>query len=200
MTVETQAKIKHNLTFEPEEHRYFLDDEEIPGVTRILALAGLTNHFNQDEEAALRGQYVHTATVLFDDNELDWLTLDPVLLPFVSAYQKFTEQYPHKIIKKELGVYSATYRFAGRLDRVIEVDNHLELYDIATGGLDPAKALQTAAYDICYEEMMGQKIQERFGLQLKDNGSFSRVSYKERTDRGVFLGALAGVNWRRNHR
>lgn len=192
--------MEHNLTFEPEDHRYFLDGEEVPSVTKILVLAGLTNHFNQDEEAALRGRYVHAATALLDDDNLDWTTLDETLLPYVLAYQKFTQQYQHLIVNKELLVYSTTYRFAGTLDRVIAANGGFELYDIATGGLDASKSLQTAAYQICYEEMASVKITGRFGLQLKDNGKFSVVSYTDRLDRGVFLSGLNCVNWRRNHR
>lgn len=187
--------------FDTEEHKYFLDDVEISGVTRTLALAGLSSHFNKDEEAAIRGRYVHDACSLLDDDNLDWGTLDPTLLPYVMAYSQFKDQYPHIIVEKEMLVYSATYKFAGRLDRVIEIEpQHLELYDIGSGGLDASKSLQTAAYQIAYEEMTGRKISGRFGLQLKDNGQPNRIAYKERTDRGVFLGALAGVNWRHNHR
>ena len=190
----------HILTFEPEGHRYFLDGVEVYGVTKILALAGLTSNFNHDEEAALRGTYTHDATVLLDNDELEWLALDPVLLPYVSAYQKFTEQYQHKIIETELKVFSATYMFAGRLDRVIETNGELELFDIKSGGIDPATALQTAALQLCFEEMTGRKIQRRFGLQLKNNGKFNMVSYKDRLDKTVFLGGLNCVNWRKNHR
>lgn len=185
------------LTFDESEHKYFLGGEEIPGVTRILALAGLSSRFNIDEEAALRGRYVHQACSLLDDEAgLDWETLDDVLVPYVAAYQKFKEQYPHKVIEGEKIVYSDIYRFAGRLDRVIEVNGHLELYDIASGGLDAVKALQTAAYQICFEEITGKKIAKRFGLQLRNNGQPNMIPYNEKTDKGVFLGALGCVNWK----
>lgn len=188
------------LSFDPEEHKYFLDGKELISVTRVLALAGLTNLFNRDEAAALRGRYVHQACCLLDEDNLDFETLDPVLVPYIMAYQKFKDDYPHKVIEKELKVFSATYQFAGTLDRIIGIEDRLAILDIKTGTPDLATALQIAGYQICWEEMTAKRISKRFGLHLKNDKNYSLVEYKNKQDKNVFLAALAMCRWRENNR
>lgn len=195
-------KINHEyfkINFDSKMHEYFVEDKKVNSVTQILEMAGVTNQFNKNEEARLRGTVVHEDTCLIDNSKLDLKHIEEEYLPFINAYLQFKNDYPHKIIEQELIVYSDCYKFIGTLDRVIERNNKLELYDIATGGLDISKSLQTAGYQIAYEEMTGRRITKRFGLQLKSNSCYSMVHYKEKTDKNVFLGILAGVNWRINN-
>src|SRR3990172_11014149 len=72
------------LRFEPEPHRYALDGRELMGVTQAigLALAGTLGEEHWTEEARLRGQYVHEAILLHSQDDLDELTLHPLVPPF----------------------------------------------------------------------------------------------------------------------
>ncbi len=142
-----------NITFNEELHEY--RDEKgniIPSVTQIIQGAGLVDFSRVSQgvldDASLRGTVVHKITELYDHSELEETTVDPQLVGFLVAYKKFLADYKVKgFIAIESIVFHDGFRYAGTLDRVVELeDGRKMLLDIKTGEESPAHDLQVAAY------------------------------------------------------
>src|SRR4051794_4738377 len=74
-----------------DDHRYLLGDRELPGVTSILQDVGLADFSAPwfSDAVKERGQLVHEAIAIDIEGDLDDETLDPVLVPYVSAWRQF---------------------------------------------------------------------------------------------------------------
>lgn len=109
------------ITFNAETHTYYVDGLKIPGVTSILKGAGLIDFSMVPtdilERAFKFGTAVHLATELDDRDNLDIVSLDAPLLPYILAWRKFKQDMGCKILSIEERVYSAKYRYCGTLDR-----------------------------------------------------------------------------------
>jgi hypothetical protein len=139
-------------------------------VTDVLADVGLTHYEWADETARTRGDYVHRMTEYFDRGELDTETLDPALVGYLSAYQRFHADVRPVWTHIEHRVHDEVYGYAGRLDRAgswVGVDR--AVLDIKSGPPSPATAIQLAAYRRCLPEPHTWR---RFALQLSDDGSY----------------------------
>jgi hypothetical protein len=184
------------LVFEPAEHRYFLRGQELISVTQTLKIAGLVEDRFYTEEARQRGVYVHQACQLLDEGDLDWQGLDPVLRPYVEAYQDFLRVARPLWVFIEHRVYDEVRGYAGTLDRAGLVFGRTEplIIDIKTGSLPPFVGPQTAAYRRCLPESHTWR---RAALHLRSDGSFSLVPLDDRHDESVFLAALTVAQWKR---
>ena len=82
------------LDFNAEAHEYRLDGQLVPSVTQVLAVLedfeGVPWHLL--EAARKFGQHVHEACALMVRGELDWASLDPALVPYVEAAQRFIDE------------------------------------------------------------------------------------------------------------
>jgi hypothetical protein len=82
-----------------------------------------------------RGRMVHAATVMIDNDTLDWKALDERLKPFCDAYVTFKMMAGPVMEATELVVVHPSYRFGARLDRVMKLpgQNRLLVTDIKCG-------------------------------------------------------------------
>ena len=55
------------LSFDPITHQYRLDGERVPSVTQVLSVCGLIDDTWYTEESRQRGQAIHLATKLLDE-------------------------------------------------------------------------------------------------------------------------------------
>lgn len=182
------------LTFTPDDHRYYLNNVELPSVTRILADMGFVDTGYFTPESAQRGTYVHRACELDDTGELDEASLDAVLRPYVDAWRAFKTESGITIDLIEKPVASEIYRFAGTVDRTGTVFGEPALLDIKSGAVQSATALQTAAYEIA----LGGKL-KRYAVRLMNTGKYKLHPYVDRQDRQIFLSAVACWHWRKNN-
>jgi len=185
------------LNFNPENHTYEIGGTFYPSVTQILRSVGLIDFSGIDqlilERAAGVGRAVHEATHYYDDGELDFGDLDPYLVGYVTAWKKFREQTPMVFDQIEVPLCSTTYGFAGTPDRIGSDANGPLVLDIKTSSVVPAwTALQLSGYQILAKLTTAK----RLSVQLKPNGSYSVVEYRDRKDREVFLACLAVHQWR----
>ena len=175
------------LIFNPENHVYTIDNIYLPSVTTIIKAAGLIDTTWFTEGATTRGTYVHQATELYDKNDLDEAALDPALVPYLNAYKQFLNDTGFCIDGIEKRIHSATYGYAGTLDRLGKFpgENINSILDIKSGV--PAKwhGAQLAAYALCYPEP-----HNRYGLYLSDNGTYKLKRFRDRNDMQVFLACL----------
>ena len=183
-------------SFNPETHEYFIKNRKAPGVTGVLKEAGFIDGEWYTEESRQRGTAVHEATQFLDEDDLDWDTLHPKILPYVKAYEKFKLDTGFKPDLVEHRVFSDLYHFGGTLDRTGTFPNGDEtLLDIKSGAIAFWTALQTAAYDYCLD-----KRRQRMAVQLKNDGTYKVKTFKDPNDIKIFLSAAVVVNWKRNQR
>lgn len=175
-------------------HVYRDAGKVIPGVTSILREAGLIDTAWFNEYSRLRGELVHQACALYDRDDLDMDTLDPVLTPFVNAWIKFRKDTGFQVMATEELVYNPIRVYAGTLDVRGLLGSDPVIIDRKTGAAQPWAALQLAAYADCFE--MHYK---RFVIELDDAGKYRLIEHKDRSDIKVFLAALSVVNWRKNN-
>lgn len=187
----------HTIDFIAAEHRYLLNGErELPSVTKILKDQGLIDDQWFTEQARLRGDYVHLACRMLDDEELAIDSLDPGIAGYVAAYQKFLTLTTPDWIYVEHRVFDPVLGYAGTLDRAGLLQGEKVLLDIKSGGLYPSVGPQTAAYRRCLPEPHTWK---RTALQLSGDGSFTLHPLTDRGDEEVFLSALRLAQWKARH-
>ena len=148
----TRAQTVSGLEFEPITHTYRLDGVVIPSVTQILEATGISDYSmipNATRNMALkRGSLVHEAIQFDIEGDLDWETLDPVLVPYVEAARHFRADYGLGGGFVEFRGYNPKWRFAGTLDyRPGDL-----LVDWKCGGAAPWVRTQTAAYASFFPE------------------------------------------------
>lgn len=186
------------LTFDPAEHRYVLDGvRELPSVTTILRAQGLVQDAWFTEQARLRGDYVHLACRMLDDDELDETTVDPIIAPYVNAYRAFVTTVKPEWTYIEHLIFDPVLGYAGTLDRAGAMQGEdWALVDLKSGGIYPAVGPQTAAYRRCLPNGHRWK---RFAVQLKADGHFTLHPLTDRSDEDTFIAALRLHQWKARH-
>lgn len=185
------------LDFIAAEHRYLLDgDRELPSVTAILKDAGLVDDDWFTEASRMRGEYVHLACRMLDDDELAEESIDPAIQPYLDAYRKFLNVAKPEWIYVEHRVFDPVLGYAGTLDRAGAVYGDKYLIDLKSGGMPPSTGPQTAAYRRCLPQPHTWK---RAALQLKDDGTFKLHPLTDRADEAVFTSALTLWQWKRRY-
>lgn len=157
------------LDFEASSHTYRLDGKVVPSVTQALTLLEDFEHVPMHllEAARLFGGHVHEACHLWNTGEIDWATLDVVLVPYVEQWAKFVESNDITIIASELAVAHPLYKYAGRMDVLAEWDRRRCLIDIKSGAVPKTVGPQTAAYAEAYERAKPCiRIARRYCVQL----------------------------------
>lgn len=191
------------------------DGRDVPHVTHILTETRLATDFEQllarggraaetIEQARLRGTAVHADCHAYDDGDLDWGTVHPVVLPYLNAWIRCCEEKGLVPIAhaRERQVFSATHWYTGFLDGLFAYGPLTVLVDLKTGDPDDAAChLQTMAYQLAWEaEHPDQRIDERWAIQLVPQ---ARVPYRitnytrrpgAHADLGKWLAALCTFN------
>lgn len=180
--------------FNEADHSYWLGDRRLDGVTEILTASGIADYRWSNGDAMIRGTYVHAATVMIDRGTLNWETLDPALLPYCNAYVSFLEDKRPTILLSEKPMYHPDHLFAGRPDRVMEMDGDIILPDLKSGAPNRATVIQTSTYRELVETSEGIKCRKCFSLHLKNTGKYQLskpISLMEaKRYYNVFLAAL----------
>jgi hypothetical protein len=180
-----------DLSFDPATHEYRLPNGAIvPSVTQILSAVGVSVDFEALRASSERtaaaidlkrdiGTALHADAYAFDDNDLDWSTVDPRVEPYLQAWATFRENTGLVPTTRERRVYNPFHGYAGTLDGIFRRPNGgLVLVDIKTGDPDDSGcAFQTAAYVAAYEfeHRDGEALAERWGVQLVPE---SRIPYR----------------------
>ncbi len=181
------------LTFDEASHVYLLNGAKVPGVTGVLHNEGFIDSAWFTEYGRDRGTKVHKAIQLYDADELDEESLDPVLRPYLEAWRRFKEEAHVTIEASEVRLASETYGFAGTIDKVARIGSTPAICDLKTGPVSGWVGLQLAAYHI----LLNEPARRRYAVQLNNDGSYRLHEFKDRSDRQVFLAALTIHNWKR---
>jgi hypothetical protein len=159
-------------------HQYFIDGVEVPSVTTILKSAGIIDDRFYTEAGRERGTAVHLACQLLDEDDLDFDSVAEEISGYLKAYQAFKKDSGFKPLKIEEGVYNRVYQYAGRYDRLGEIDGKIVLMDIKTGAIPKWVELQLLGYETAIVDMgrafqnFVNPVEELFALQLRENGAY----------------------------
>jgi CRISPR/Cas system-associated exonuclease Cas4 (RecB family) len=116
------------------------------------------------------------------------------VLNCVNAYLKWEKENKIKWVVNEGLVYSKKYDFVGKLDAIAKINGKTYLIDYKSSkGIYEEFYLQTAGYQLAYEEEHGKCIDGRILLHLgKEDGAFEHreiLDYEK--DKKGFIGLLA---------
>jgi hypothetical protein len=173
-----------DLIFDAETHTSKTPDgRDVPHVTTVLSAVGVTADFDDLSRvhqrvaeniraAAARGQAVHADCHAFDDDDLDWHSVDPRVAPFVEAWAEMREREQLVPVQRERRLYHPVWHYTGTMDGVFlhRRSGHRVLADIKTADPDDAAAhLQTAAYECAYvhDAPPEQRVDERWSVWLQ---------------------------------
>lgn len=187
------------IEFDELTHTYKLNSVVVPSVTQCTGLLQDFSCVPRDvlQAAADFGTHVHTATELYDHGVLDEEKLDENLVPWLAAWKRFLAETGFEIAGLEQIVYSKSKRYAGKLDRVGMLNGKKAIIDIKTPtNVSKAAGPQTAGYAQAYEEMTGEKVAGRYAVQLKGDGSYRLIPYKDKNDVHIFNACLSVVSWK----
>lgn len=169
-----------DLTFDPVAHEYRRPDGiVVPSVTQILSGVGISVDFDELAGMSHRvgqaidlkrdiGTALHADAHAFDDDDLDWSTVDPRVEPYLRAWATFREHTGLVPTTRERRVYHPTFDYAGTLDGIFRhPTGRFVLVDVKTGDPDDSGCqYQTAAYAAAYNVERPDPIAERWGVRL----------------------------------
>lgn len=129
------------IDFEAAGHVYRLKEtgEVLPSVTTILKETGISKDFDNLSSMGSKlrhdistkrdlGTAVHADSHAFDDDDLDWETVNSEVRPYVEAWAVFRQNYPHlRPAVRERLVYHPGYRFVGTLDGIFMLAGEREI-------------------------------------------------------------------------
>lgn len=194
------------MRYDADTHTYYADDDSVlPGVTTVCQVVSPLPTFRDMEDSRDIGRDVHLLTQLFDENDLDVLTIDPFYTAYLAAWQAFLVNFSFVPIEVEEAVEHPKHRYAGTLDRVGLAcfkggPPVRTLIDIKTGVVMPVAAIQTAAYAEAWNAQHSRrKIERRLAVYLREDGSYLVEPHIEPSDFAVFLNALGVYRWRMTH-
>jgi hypothetical protein len=189
------------LTFDPIEHRYFVDGKPVDNVTRALSLLVDWSKVKADvlENARQEGVAMHRTIELYEARDLDEETLPAWLKPRLDAYKAFKAETGFEVEASEERVYHPVYRYAGTADLFGRFERSrnprkavIDLKRSFAGGR--AIGLQTAAYGEARRERerAGNSVGPylRYALQLRADGSYRTQEYTNPRDFINFLAVL----------
>jgi len=135
------------IRFEKATHTYWDGEDRVPGVSEILKGAGVVRkYYAKDTTARDRGTHIHEATELMDTLGLTPLDFPEELHPWLNAWEKFKEATGAKILLVETLLYNPVARYAGTMDRLLQIDGELFVADIKTGSAAAWHRTQVGAY------------------------------------------------------
>jgi len=205
------------LAFEEATHTYILNGIVLPSVTQVIRDNRLSSDFAfvsaADMEMAWQlGHAVHVATHYNDEGTLDGATVDPIVRPYLKAWQQFVADRRIRFVALEQRVADSVYQFCGTVDRIgVLIDNPTAgelLIDLKTGSPAAAGAnYQTAAYAHLVRSLpCVTRIAARWSVQLHPERAvpYTVTLYPKNTDWRIFRSALEltheraalGQSWR----
>lgn len=197
-----------SLAFNAASHEYRWMDQIVPSVTQILKPF---YDFSMVDPGVLEhkrriGVAVHAAIQFDIEGDLDQQSIADEWRGYFRAWKAFvadTGLTDADIGAAEKPQYHKTYGFAGTPDIPLCLDKRWAVLDLKTAATaHPAWALQTAAYKelININTPKGLlKIEDRYTLRLKENGTYSLDQHKDANDWQTFLSLLTVHKWRIKH-
>lgn len=188
------------IRFDEDTHTYWLGNAKVPSVTQVLSplvdLSAIPPAILQ--YAADRGTAVHYGCELYDQDNLDWDSLDAELVPYIEAWAEFRAVMGFKPERIESRVFHPGLFYAGTLDRTGVLEGQRSIIDIKTSKtMYPTVGMQLAAYGeaIHAQEPETPKHTGRYAVQLKEDGTWKLHPYTDKADWPTFVALKTIVGW-----
>jgi hypothetical protein len=133
------------IQFDAATHRFTLRGEAVPSVTTILKAGGWIDDRFYTEQGRKRGEDVHRATALLDQQRLDWTSLSEEIRAYVLSYERARAELGLGIRRIECVVHKARL-WAGIEDREATWGHQLTVVELKTGAPTLADKLQLSGY------------------------------------------------------
>jgi len=186
-----------NLTFQEEGHIYRLDGVEIPSVTQILKIAGLSNFDNVNldllERSIRFGIAVHKVIELKCKGTLDESSVGEALIPYAKQWDNFCLDYQYFSSQVEYRAFNHALRVGFCIDNIGSIDEAITIVDIKTGAVKASDIIQACAYGYLYPA------KRLIVLYLcEDKYKILDIKGQERRKgESIFLSALALYNFKK---
>lgn len=173
---------------------------EYLGITRCLALAGVTDFSFCDEESRWRGSETHKMIELCDLGTLNEATVPADLLGYLRAHKKFMRETGFIPQKIEFEVRDKTLKLRGRVDRLGLLRGKRTIADFKTGQVADAVGLQ-----LCLGGYLADPAVwfNRIAVQLKADGNYSLKPFhlmEWQSDLSTALACVRIARWKSEHR
>ncbi len=196
------------LQFDEATHTYTYDGNVVAGVTETIKSLGPDYDAFFTEEARERGTLVHALTAVMDGRDDLWPEMpegrEDELAGYCDAWHKFKCESKASIYHEftELPVFHRLYRYAGTIDRVVEIGDSRYVLDIKTGSYDDTHILQLAAYFHGFCSSIDDRVHGAMAVYLRANGTFTTRYFDTKTLNGafkVFLALRSIAEWHKEH-
>ena len=189
-------------------YRHKTDGYRVPSVTTIIPDGYEGAPDDQMQEAQERGRFIHEASVLLDQGNLDWSSVPEKWHGYLHGWGKAVEEmklhFDH--LWTERPTLSKRLGFGGTPARVATSDKRLTptVIDIKSGESAGSKikaiwGLQAAGYEILYREITGHKGRvDRYVIQVTKDGRYNPVPLDDPGDLAAFKSACAFHKWKMN--
>ena len=181
----------------------------LPSVTTIIPSAYDGCPKDLLEDGSRRGTYIHAATVLTDNDNLDEKSVPEEYKPFLDGYRLAVEDLKIKWVKgwRERPCHSKIIGVAGTPDGIATVGGRpmLNVIDIKSGDsktrqMEAIWGVQTAGYELIYREVEGYKGKMgRLVLQLHSTGRYSVFPLEDPSDHAAFRSFANTYKWKMRH-
>jgi len=179
-----------------DEHRYWLGDRRVPGVTSVIR--GFAPSFGAGQWYLDRGSAVHRAVQLQLEGRLNWDTVQPEIMGRVNAVLKFIADVGLRVEQVEVKAVHPIYQYAGTVDCIGETQSGRVILDWK-GTVDAASELQLGAYAMLPE---AGRIARGAAVEVRDDGTYRAHWYsgRELAFAGrTFLAMLTVNQWQKQH-
>lgn len=214
------------FSFDEPSHEYRLDGERLPSVTQIIE--PIRPDFSMIPPAVLEakrafGTAVHLACELDDLGELEDDGTDTRVMGCVKAWRKFRAALDVEVLANEHRLYHPVMRFAGTLDRLVNMATRGRITGAANWVLDiktsddkhPSYGVQLGGYRLLLAGqsetgplssdfgrlMRGMGVDDvmRGSVHLFDDGTYRFHQYLDPSDEATFIACLAIHRFKEKH-
>lgn len=165
------------LIFREEDHKYFLNGEEIPSVSELTRFLSREVYGEADpialDRAAEKGTAVHNALQTLD--EKGEVEVSSEYDGYIQAYLKFRAE--HDVEWREIEWMVHTDKYAGRIDRYGYVDGKACIVDFKTTSriTKAHEVLYTAGQSLYRMAVNDRPVDMSYILQLKSDGTYKLI-------------------------
>jgi hypothetical protein len=209
----TEPAYMQDLAFDEPTHIYRYKGVWVPSITGIVPSDYSHVPPHHLERARIRGQKAHKACEDYDLGTIDWSKLQDDIATRLAAWIKAINDYEIEFEPEDIErrLYHPVHRYAGTGDRPrawIKPPNQkrrlavLEIKTIAAmdrkdddlGPVNLQTAGQQCAENYRARELGIPEVGDRWGIQLKKDGSYLAVQYKNKAAERIFLAYLIVIH------